>query len=174
MPFKTCRASCSLRRGPLARRHRSQRGHQQVQLLDLHQVARLVRMFVKPDRFRLLAGAEAQAEYQWTPAGRPAPFLHYHFCRTCGVRVFGWGEHESMGGRFLLCLDRFARRRRPRPLRGRADQMRRRPPRSFRSTARGHSHYVRLRRPPTARAPPPASADDRLGRRTSSSWRARV
>jgi hypothetical protein len=59
-------------------------------------------VFVKPDRFLLLAGAEAQAEYQWTPAGRPAPFLHYHFCRTCGVRVFGWGEHESMGGRFYF------------------------------------------------------------------------
>jgi len=58
--------------------------------------------FVRPPHFRLLVGAEAQAEYQWTPPGKPAPFLHYHFCRTCGVRAIGWGEHESFGGKFYV------------------------------------------------------------------------
>ncbi|MGH7866016.1 MAG: GFA family protein, partial [Candidatus Binataceae bacterium] len=59
-------------------------------------------VLVKPDRFRLIAGAEAQAEYQWVPPGRPYAVLHYHFCRTCGVRAFGWGEHESMGGKWYF------------------------------------------------------------------------
>ena len=59
-------------------------------------------VIVKPDRFRLLSGAEAQAEYQWTPSGKPAPFLHYQFCRTCGIRTPGWGEHESFGGKFYF------------------------------------------------------------------------
>jgi hypothetical protein len=60
-------------------------------------------VFVKPaDRFRLNAGAEGQTEYQWAPPGKPSPFLHYHFCRTCGVRTFGWGEHESFGGKFYF------------------------------------------------------------------------
>jgi hypothetical protein len=59
-------------------------------------------VLVKPDRFRLLAGAEAQAEYQWVPPGRPHSVLHYHFCRTCGVRAFGWGEAESMGGKWYF------------------------------------------------------------------------
>jgi hypothetical protein len=59
-------------------------------------------VFVRAPRFRLLAGADSQAEYQWTPAGKPSPFLHYQFCKTYGIRVFGWGEHESFGGRFYF------------------------------------------------------------------------
>lgn len=57
-------------------------------------------VFVKPDQFRLVSGADAQTEYQWIPPGRPHAFLHHHFCKTCGNRTYTWGEHESMGGRF--------------------------------------------------------------------------
>jgi hypothetical protein len=58
---------------------------------------------VKPaDRFRLIAGADEQTEYQWVPPGKQTWFLHYHFCRTCGVRTCGWGEHESFGGKFYF------------------------------------------------------------------------
>jgi hypothetical protein len=59
-------------------------------------------VFVKAPRFRELSGANAQTEYQWIPPGKPAPFLHYYFCRTCGIRSFGYGEHESFGGRFYF------------------------------------------------------------------------
>lgn len=57
---------------------------------------------VKAPQFRLLAGADALTEYQWTPPSKPAPFLHYTFCSRCGIRCFGWGEHESFGGKFYF------------------------------------------------------------------------
>jgi hypothetical protein len=50
----------------------------------------------------LLVGADGQTEYQRTPAGKPASFLHYQFWKTCGIRAFGWGEHESLGGKFYF------------------------------------------------------------------------
>ena len=59
-------------------------------------------VLVKADRVRLISGAEAQTEYQWTPPGQPHPVLHYLFCRTCGVRAFGRGELESLGGAFCF------------------------------------------------------------------------
>ena len=43
-------------------------------------------VFASPDRFRLIAGADSQAVYQWTPPGRAAPNFHYHFCRNCARR----------------------------------------------------------------------------------------
>jgi hypothetical protein len=46
---------------------------------------------VPPEHVRLLAGSENETEYQWTPPNRPGPYLHYRFCRTCGVRTAGWG-----------------------------------------------------------------------------------
>ncbi len=48
---------------------------------------------VPVDRFRLLAGADAQSEYRWTPPGRAGSNLRFRFCRTCGVRTPGHGEH---------------------------------------------------------------------------------
>jgi hypothetical protein len=57
-------------------------------------------LFVKADRLRLIAGAEGLADYQWTPPGRPHPFLHYQFCKTCGIRAFARGDDKSMGGAF--------------------------------------------------------------------------
>jgi hypothetical protein len=44
----------------------------------------------------------AQAEYQGTPPGHPGSNLHYHFCRTCGIRVVGQGEHGPKGGPFYF------------------------------------------------------------------------
>jgi len=55
---------------------------------------------VPPDRFRLIAGEAAQTEYQWN-AGHP-PNLHYRFCRTCGIRTPGYGEHGPSGGPFYF------------------------------------------------------------------------
>jgi hypothetical protein len=59
-------------------------------------------VLVSPDRFRLITGADAQAEYRWTPPGRPGSNLHYHFCKTCGVRTAGRGEHGPQGGGFYF------------------------------------------------------------------------
>jgi hypothetical protein len=59
-------------------------------------------VLVDPDHFRQLSGADAQTEYHWTPAGRPAPNLHFRFCKTCGVRTAGRGEHGPAGGPFIF------------------------------------------------------------------------
>jgi hypothetical protein len=50
-------------------------------------------VFVKPPNFRLLSDEAALADYQFGER-----ILHHQFCRTCGVRAFGWGDHEIMGG----------------------------------------------------------------------------
>jgi hypothetical protein len=55
---------------------------------------------VRSDCFRLTAGLESQADYQWTPPGRPGPTIQFHFCKTCGIRTPGRGELEVMGGAF--------------------------------------------------------------------------
>jgi hypothetical protein len=56
--------------------------------------------FVKADRFQLLQGEDALADYQWTPPGKPQPHLHYRFCRTCGIRAFARGDVPALGGVF--------------------------------------------------------------------------
>lgn len=43
--------------------------------------------FVPADAFRLEKGGDALSNYRWTPEGRPAPNLTYHFCSHCGVRT---------------------------------------------------------------------------------------
>jgi hypothetical protein len=55
-------------------------------------------IFVKADRFRLIAGAGSQAEYQWTPPGHAGPTIQFHFCTICGIRTPASGELEMMGG----------------------------------------------------------------------------
>jgi hypothetical protein len=55
---------------------------------------------VPASRYRLTAGAEAEASYQWTPAGRSAPSNTYHFCKVCGIRTPARGDMEAMGGAF--------------------------------------------------------------------------
>ena len=56
--------------------------------------------FTPADRFRLLKGEEAQAEYQWTPPGRANPMLQFYFCKRCGIRTPGRGDLEMLGGAF--------------------------------------------------------------------------
>jgi hypothetical protein len=55
---------------------------------------------VPPKDFKLLQGADALADYQWTPPRSTAPNLHYRFCRSCGVRAFAQGDNEQLGGVF--------------------------------------------------------------------------
>lgn len=64
-------------------------------------------MAVGASRFRLTAGAESQATYQWIPPGRTEPTIRFHFCKTCGIRTPGEGNLEAMGGAFYavqVCL----------------------------------------------------------------------
>ena len=57
---------------------------------------------VAPEQFKLIAGADAQTDYQF---GRKT--MHHTFCRTCGVHAFG---HYQAGGQEkvivnLRCLE---------------------------------------------------------------------
>jgi hypothetical protein len=56
--------------------------------------------FVGGKDFRVLEGEESMSSYQWQPPNSPAPFLTYRFCKTCGIRIYGTGDAEFMGGRF--------------------------------------------------------------------------
>src|SRR5678815_1560480 len=64
--------------------------------------SRMWGVIVKPDAFRLRAGAAALVDYH--------PDRNHHlFCRHCGVRPFSWGESENLGTKFYVvrvyCLD---------------------------------------------------------------------
>jgi hypothetical protein len=51
---------------------------------------------IKPDAFRLLAGEDRLGEYKFgTMSG------NHQFCSTCGVRTFGQGYVEEIGGAFV-------------------------------------------------------------------------
>jgi hypothetical protein len=51
---------------------------------------------IKPDAFRLLAGEDRLGEYKFgTMSG------NHQFCTTCGVRTFGQGYVEQIGGAFV-------------------------------------------------------------------------
>jgi hypothetical protein len=51
---------------------------------------------IKPDAFRLVAGADEQSDYQFGTLSS-----HHLFCRRCGVRTFGKGHVEEMGGAYV-------------------------------------------------------------------------
>jgi hypothetical protein len=59
---------------------------------------------LKPEAFRLLAGADEVVDYQFGTNS-----VHWPFCRTCGVRAYGHGDIPEAGGKFcsvrLDCLD---------------------------------------------------------------------
>ncbi|MGH8443930.1 MAG: GFA family protein [Solimonas sp.] len=51
---------------------------------------------VKPEDFRLLSGEDALGDYQFGTNS-----AHHLFCRHCGVRSFGRGYVEQIGGHYV-------------------------------------------------------------------------
>jgi hypothetical protein len=49
---------------------------------------------VPREHARLLTDASALTDYQWVPPGRTHAFLHFQFCKICGIRGFGRGGDE--------------------------------------------------------------------------------
>jgi hypothetical protein len=61
-------------------------------------------MLVKPQDFRLVAGEADLSDYQFGSKS-----MHLVFCKHCGVRPFGRGHLDVLGGDFysvnVACLD---------------------------------------------------------------------
>jgi len=59
---------------------------------------------VKPAAFRLVAGEPSLGTYEWNGGSSK-----FHFCRRCGIHVFGSGDIPELGGAFVSvnvnCID---------------------------------------------------------------------
>jgi hypothetical protein len=53
-------------------------------------------VIIKPSAFRLLAGVDALSDYTFGTKS-----AHHLFCKHCGVRPFGRGYIEQIGGDFV-------------------------------------------------------------------------
>jgi hypothetical protein len=60
-------------------------------------------LFVRGDKFKLLAGDDVLSTYQWVPPGRAESGLTYRFCSRCGIRLYATGELAQLGGRTGRC-----------------------------------------------------------------------
>jgi len=65
---------------------------------------RFWKAIAKAGSFRLLQGKDDLSDYQF--GGK---IIHHQFCRNCGIKPFGRGHMEALGGTFyavnLACLD---------------------------------------------------------------------
>jgi hypothetical protein len=52
---------------------------------------------LKPESIRASVGEENLTTYDWIPPGKTSSFLHFRFCKTCGVRTFGLGGDKEHG-----------------------------------------------------------------------------
>lgn len=66
--------------------------------------ARFWKVIAKKDAFRLKEGDSNLSDYQFG-----THTIHHQFCKTCGIKPFGRGHLDELGGEFyavnLLCLD---------------------------------------------------------------------